>query len=663
MERSNITIPLTKVSGIGPKLAQIFYDMGIYNTYQLINLMPKGYENFLESDIDLARHNDIITVIGKLNSSVKTTSLRRILKIEFVIMVKIYQINVVMFRPTDFISNSFCIGDEIMIKGKFNLYKSTIEAAVVKKHNVTASKIVPKYKIDGVLDSQIQKTIKSIFDNSQVTILESVPTEFVSKHKLLSRTDSLKLVHLPKSIVDLDNAYKRLKYEEALFLQLGIQFKRKRVEREPINYDINKVKSLIKAIPYSLTGDQKDAVNDIFRDFKSNQLSFRLIQGDVGSGKTIVSLIAAYGMHTAMKQVAFMVPTEILANQHFELIKKMFESELNVELLTQKVKDKEQIKKRLSNGEIDIVIGTQALIQDDVVYKDLGLVVIDEQHRFGVNARSTLEQKGEKCDSIYLTATPIPRTLAISFFGSMDISSIKEKPSERKNVQTFYFTDSNLSDVYKQMHKELEKGNQAFVVVPAIDSTLRDENIESVEKRIREEFDNRIFVIHGRLSNKVVEEQMEEFSNTKSSILISTTMIEVGLDIRNATIMVIFAAENFGLSQLHQLRGRIGRNDQLSYCYMISKKDDVDRLSFLSTHTDGFVLSEYDLKERGPGEFIGLKQSGKQEYQFLNFNTDYPILVGTLEDAKKILSIPDLYTNNRYIQIKRYLESIDIENE
>ena len=658
MEKNNITTPLKNVNGVGSQLIKHFISVGIYNTYQLVNYIPSGYENMLESDIDLARHNDVITIVGTLNSEISVTTLRKILKIEFTLTIKLYQIDIIMFRPTDFMSGNFNLGDQILVKGKFNLYASKIEAVIVKKYNVSHSLIIPKYKIEGIMDTIIQKIVKNIFDNKQVTILESIPQDFILKHHLLSKADSLEKIHLPKTNEDLENAYKRLKYEEALFLQLGIQTKRKRIYREPINYDINEVKKFIDIIPYELTKDQKEAVNDIFRDFKKDEISYRLIQGDVGSGKTIVSLIAAYGIITTNRQVAIMVPTEILATQHYNLIKKMFGKIITVELLTQKVKNKANIKERLLSGEINLIVGTQSLIQDDVEFNNLGLVIIDEQHRFGVNARTALEQKSKKADSIYLTATPIPRTLAISFFGNMDISSIKEKPGNRKNVQTFYFTDNQLKDVYKQMHKELELGNQAFVVVPAIFSDLKDENIETVEKKIKAEFNNEVFVIHGGLSSKEIEGQMQLFSETKSSILIATTMIEVGLDIKNASIMVIFAAENFGLSQLHQLRGRIGRNDQQAYCYVISKKDDVDRLSFFATHHDGFILSEFDLKERGPGEFIGLKQSGKLEYQYLNFNTDYNILIDTLEDAKDILRIPDLYTSNKYIQIRRYLENL-----
>ncbi|MDL2292479.1 ATP-dependent DNA helicase RecG [Acholeplasma sp. OttesenSCG-928-E16] len=657
MQKSDILVPIKNIKGVGKNTANILMDNKIFNTYALVNHFPKSYDNYFETDIDLARHNEVITIIGRLDSIINITPLKKVLKIDFDLLIKTYKIKIILFRPKDFLTNSINLGDLVIVKGKYNLYKNEITATHVKKYQNNANKIIPKYQIEGIFDSVYQKIVSNVFLDNNVKIIENLPDFFLKKHQLLNRYNAYYNIHLPKNLYDIDSALKRFKYEEALYLQLAIQNKQNKTKREPIPFDLNKVKEFINTIPYTLTKDQKEAVNDIFRDFKNPYYSFRLIQGDVGSGKTIVATIGLYGMVTANKQVAIMAPTEILANQHYELLKKLFKDKIRISLLTQNVKDKNIIKESLKNKEIDVVIGTQSLIQDDVIFNDLGLVIIDEQHRFGIKDRESLKAKNDNVDTIYLSATPIPRTLAISFFGDIDISSINEKPKNRLEVKTFYYSENKLNDVYQMMHKELNNNNKVFVVVPAIDSLMKDENIKTVEKKIKKEFDNPIFLLHGKLKKEEIKDIMNSFENTDSSILISTTMIEVGIDIKEATVMVIFAAENFGLSQLHQLRGRIGRNDKQSYCFLISKKEDVDRLSFLATNFDGFKLSEYDLLERGPGEFIGLKQSGKINYRFLNFNTDFKILKDTLEDAKKILNAKDYQTNPKYIQIRKYLNT------
>ena len=481
---------------------------------------------------------------------------------------------VVAYRR-EFLKDQIIENQEIQVKGQFFKKRKLINASTINLKPLK-SELKPIYDIEGLYDSNISKIIVGIYKNKMANVFEILPKRLVEKRELMDRYDMVHALHFPTQET-LDKAYKRLKYEEALNFQIKImteRLKQEKISKEPKKYDLDKVKKFITKIPYELTSDQKNAVNDIFKDFKKNYPVKRLIQGDVGSGKTVVVGISIYGAKTAGYQSAFMAPTEILAAQHYETFKRMF-PDLNIELLTSSSKNKEAIKERIFSGEVDLLIGTHALITDDTVFKKLGFVIIDEQHRFGVIARETLEKKGI-LDIVYLTATPIPRTLAIVLFGDMEISNIKKMPKGRKKVITSYFSSSQKEAIYNHVKKEIDAGNNAFFVVPSIESD-RGENISTIYEEIKELFPN-VFLLHGQMNGNEKQEIMEAFNNTKGAVLISTTVVEVGLDIKHATIMVIFDGEYFGLSQLHQLRGRVGRSDKQSYCYVVSNKGDIERL-------------------------------------------------------------------------------------
>lgn len=628
---------IKEVPGVGPQTLQHLNQAGIFTTKDLLLKFPKKYDSFQESSLLLAVDKTIVTTTGVVASLPKVIQHRGGLKsLQFKLLVDHETYSVIAYRR-EYLKDSLKENMEIQVRGRFEKKPRRITATQINLIPIK-SDFKPIYGIENVYDSSVSKMVKNIISNHLATIEETLPITILKKRKIQDRYDMIYNLHFPKDEVKLARAYSRLKYEEALNFQLKVMRQKLNIEavqKEPKNYDLSQVKTFISKIPYELTEDQKEAVNDIFRDFKKTYPVKRLIQGDVGSGKTVVVGIGILGAKTAGYQSAIMAPTEILAQQHYHLFKETFK-DLNVVLLTGSTKKKEVIKTKIASGEIDLVIGTHALITDDTTFKNLGFIVIDEQHRFGVMAREQLELKGN-ADIVYLTATPIPRTLAIVLFGDMEISNIREKPVGRLPIVTQYFTKSQTESVFKHVQKEIDLGNQVYFVAPSIESELRGESVQSIESLAKKQFDVPIFTLHGRMSGEEKQSIMEQFNATKGSILISTSVIEVGLDIKNATMMVIFDGEYFGLSQLHQLRGRVGRSDKQSYCYVISDDGDIERLKLFERNLDGFALSEYDLENRGPGEFLGVKQSGIIDFQYADLGTDFDIFMSAKEDALWLL--------------------------
>ena len=386
---------------------------------------------------------------------------------------------------------------------------------------------------------------------------------------------------------------------------------------------------------------------------------FRLIQGDVGSGKTIVALIAIMAVVSMKEQAVFMAPTTILAEQQFVTYQKLA-PHLKIALLTQKTPNKKQMLLDINNHVYDVVVGTHALIEDTVNFSKLGLVVIDEQHKFGVETRNQLIKKYHSKDVLYLTATPIPRTLAMMTCGGQNVSIIKEKPKQKEPIETIYVTKDSLTQIYEKINEEIKLKHHVYVVVPAISSNKVDDNINSVHTLLNHQVKAPIFMLHGQMSKDEQEQQMQAFMH-EPSVLLATTMIEVGIDISTATVMVIFSAENFGLSQLHQLRGRIGRNELKSTCYLVSEKDDIERLHLLSQIDDGFELANYDLKLRGPGDFIGQEQSGFLKFNFLDIMSDHKLIDIAQNDVYDLLKQKEFQKNPKYCYLRNYIkESLKI---
>lgn len=629
---------LTDVKGIGKNLAKTLIDLGIRTPYQLVKTFPKGYEeldltNFLE-----AKNGDTVTVIGDVLSLVTFQKRVHLTKMNVKIDNK-FQTTALAFNRK-YLKNQLKIGDKILIKGKYDSRKNEIVANIVSK-NLKRDDLEPKYNLEGINNYQMSQAIKGALEI--VPIYETLPYWILREYKLLSEKNAVRMIHFPENYYEFNQAQRKFKYTEAITIQLGILDKTlKKTPRDKIDYNLEEVQKVIDSLAYELTNDQKQAVNDIFIDFNKKYETKRLIQGDVGSGKTIVAILGGLGMITAGKQVVFMVPTEILARQQYETVKNILK-DYNVSLLTSKLKvsEKRQIYQDLEAGKIDFLIGTHAVASEKVDYHDLGLVIIDEQHKFGVNIRKTLINKGKETDVLYLTATPIPRTLGIALFSELETSIIKEKPSFQKEVKTVFKSYEDLDDILYESLENIKKGEHTFVVVPAIESELKEATILEYKPILKKWFKDDLYVLHGKLSQNEKEEVTESFLSSKGGVLLATSMVEVGIDVKTATTMIILGANNFGLSQLHQLRGRIGRGNLDATCYVISEDLEDERLKLLETISDGFKLSEYDLKTRGPGDFLGVKQSGLLESDYLDFAEDYQILLDAKKIAIKLLNDPE----------------------
>ena len=481
-----------------------------------------------------------------------------------------------------------------------------------------------------------------------------IPTYICDKYHFSNKKTALNILHNPPSIEKLKEAQIRLKYEELFAFMFKINYLREQNHQEKAGLarDIQKddVQKFIDTLPFSLTGDQLKTVWEVVDDLNASKRMNRIIQGDVGSGKTIVSIIAMYANYLSGYQSALMAPTEILAKQHYDNVCNILkDTGIRVVLLTGSMtkKEKQVIYDQLESGEVSIAVGTHALIQDDVHYQNLGLVITDEQHRFGVNQRANLKNKGLRPDVLYMSATPIPRTYALTLYGDMDVSIIKEMPKGRKPVKTYVKSESEIKDVLTMMLEELKKGHQIYVIAPLIEES--DNSDLTTVNELRDKFTLafgshfKIGLVHGKMGALQKETIMKEFQQNHIHILISTTVIEVGVDVPNATMMVIFDANRFGLSTLHQLRGRVGRGDAESTCVLISNSD-TKRLQIMEETSDGFVIAEEDFKLRGHGDLFGTKQSGDMAFKIANVKSDYKILVQARDDSREYLLNKDFDT-------------------
>lgn len=626
---------LKDLKGVGEVTLKNLKEAKIESLEDLLLTYPKTYENYELTKLSSLLDSEIVTIKGTIVSKPTINYYQKIDVVSFYFLSNYKKVKIIAFRRA-YLSKSLKEADELIIKGKYNYKKNEIVASTIS--NAKSHKnIKPVYKIDNILDVNISKIIKEAIKQNNFTFEENLQESIIKKYNFINKQTLIKYIHNPKNTNELKEAIKRIKYEEAYAFQKDLLTKiNKPYKRKPKNYDLELVKKLIEEIPFELTKDQKNAVNDCFSDFKADVTSYRLIQGDVGSGKTIVAAIAIYGAITAGDQVALMAPTEMLAVQHYNYFKTLFKDLVNIELLTSDTKNKELLYDNLKNNKTNLVIGTHALIEKGVGFNNLGLIVIDEQHKFGVRTRDNLIKKNNLADLIYLTATPIPRTLAISLFGDAKISTIKEKPKNRKPVITRYINDNDDLTIYNEVMKTLSRNEKIYIVAPAIESLHAKYNINNLYEKYREHFkDEEIYVLHGSMDSKQQNITINNFINSKKAILIATTMIEVGIDIKDATLILIYAANYFGLSQIHQLRGRVGRSDLISKCFLISDDEDNERLKILEKISDGFLLSKYDLKLRGPGILMGLEQTGFPKFLYLDFIEDYEILKNARNDLIK----------------------------
>lgn len=548
-----------------------------------------------------------------------------------------------------FLKSQLTVGTTITVIGKFDKPKNVITASEIKMESLSNKvKIEPVYHLtSGLTNKNMALYINMALLGQSKEIHDSIPLKYQEKYNFSNKRLALNIVHNPPSKEKLKEAIIRLKYEELFEFMFKINYLKE--ENKKANsgiarsIDESKVNNFISSLPFELTKDQVTAVNTIIKDLKRPNRMNRLLQGDVGSGKTIVSFIAMYANYLSGYQSALMAPTEILATQHFSNLKEVFKDyNLNMALLTGSTpkKEKDLIYEELKNGDIDIIVGTHALIQDDVTYHNLGLVITDEQHRFGVNQRANLQNKGQKPDTLYMSATPIPRTYALTIYGDMNVSTIKTRPKGRKKIKTVVKTNKEIKDVLELMYEELKEGHQIYVIAPLIEESENSDltNVNDLKEKMTLAFGSKykIDLVHGKMASAAKELIMNEFLQNKVQILISTTVIEVGVDVPNATMMVIFNAERFGLSTLHQLRGRVGRSELQSSCILISD-NDTKRLEIMENTNDGFEISEEDFKLRGHGDLFGTKQSGDMTFKIADLKADYKILLQAREDSLEYL--------------------------
>lgn len=638
---------LEDIKGIGPKTLKLFQNLNIFTIQDLITYYPYKYKLYHPVTLDNYEENTEVLINGYVASDAKIYYIKRNLnKISFRLNTGTRLINVIIFnRP--FIKQHLLLNKYISVIGKYNIKTNTFTASDIKLTPIIKNEIEPIYHTtQGLKQVNIHKIINNLLEKN-IYVPSLIPEEYIKEYSLLDKLTAIKEIHNPTSTNNLKQAEICLKYEELFEYTLKINYLKYLKDKTTTSYiktfDTSKLDNLISSLPFKLTDSQVNAVEDIKNDFNSPKHMNRLILGDVGSGKTIISFLALYMNYLSGYQGVLMAPTEILINQHYENIKKIF-TDLNIEILTGSTTKKasDKIIENLKNGKIDILLSTHSVLNDDVVFKNIGLVVTDEQHRFGVNQRKNLQNKGENVDVLYMSATPIPRTLALTIFKDMDITEIKTKPLNRKPKITKLYKTSEIKEVLYEMLDEIKKGHQIYVVSPLIENEEENTKLASVNylyEKINVALNGKvpIGVLHGKLKNEEKENIMNDFKSNKTKILISTTIIEIGVDVSNATMIVIFNAERFGLATLHQLRGRIGRNDIESKCILISDYD-TPRLKILEESEDGFYISEKDFELRGAGDLFGVKQSGDMVFKIANLNKDFKILKKCSEDSLNFLN-------------------------
>lgn len=653
---------LEQVKGLGPKTINTLHKLGIWTSQDLISYYPFRYNYIKRSDLSLLEDNDKIMIDGVVETLPKVSYLRGYKdKMDFRINTGDKVLSITIFNR-GFLKNKLIIGTKVTVMGKYNKKRNLVIASDIKFSLLGDTLVIePVYHVTtGITSSQLGNLIDKM-DKSEV--IDYVPGYLNEKYELSGKKSSVAEIHHPHNNQALKQAIDKLKYEELFLFMLKMNYLKKQKTNDGLSRGIDRdlVAKQIASLPFILTVDQTKAVNQIYDDLVSKKRMNRLLQGDVGSGKTIVAFLALYMNFLGGYQGALMAPTEILARQHYVSMTKLF-PHLRVALLTGKLKAKEKkiIYDGLSDGTIDVVIGTHALISEQVKYSNLGLVITDEQHRFGVNQRSELKNKGITPDILYMSATPIPRTYAITLFGDMDISNIKTKPKGRKEVISYLKKTNEIRDVLEMMLEQLKLHHQIYVIAPLIEESdkMELENIEKLQEQMTKAFGKfcNIGIMHGKLDNKAKEDVMNKFQNNEIQILVSTTVIEVGVDVANATIMVVFDSYRFGLSALHQLRGRVGRSDLQSYFVMLSDQE-AERLTILTKTNDGFEISEADFKLRGSGDLFGVRQSGDMQFKLADLKRDFKMVVAAREDSEEFLD--NYICDIKYKHIANTLKALD----
>ncbi len=654
---------ISEINGIGKSKANKFKKLEIETVRDLIFYYPFRYDDFSQlKKISELSVGDVATIRAKVELiAAKRSPRQRKIITEALISDETDQIKIIWFNQP-WIAKSIRPGDELFISGKvagdlFNLYFSSPSYEKVSAHSLHTARLVPIYSLtQGLTSKQLRYIIGSALDSVE-KVEDWLPTEIKKENKLADLKFAVRAVHFPESADELVVARRRLAWDELFLVQLWAQLMRRDLKNKQsrvINFFENETKDFVKNLKFTLTVDQKKVAWEILKDIGKAEPMNRLLEGDVGSGKTVVATMCMYNAVLNNFQSALMAPTEILATQHFNNLSKLFDNtniRLGLATSSQKIIGQENLSKKdfykkCENGEVDIIIGTHALIQKEVNFKDLALVIIDEQHRFGVEQREVLKSKGAKKNVphfLSLTATPIPRSLALTLYGDLDLSIIKQMPMGRKQIITRLIPPDKRSLAYGFIRQEIAKGRQVFVICPRIDAGDKFGSASvkvEFEKLSQDIFsDLSVGLLHGKMKSVEKEKVMADFAQNKISILVATSVVEVGVDIPNATVMMIEGSERFGLSQLHQFRGRVGRGEEQAYCFLFSESNDLQTLSRLSALVkchDGFELSQLDLKNRGSGQLYGYDQSGFMNFKIADLN-DLELIKQTKLSAEKLV--------------------------
>ncbi len=642
-------LAVSSMKGIGPKTLALLNKINIHTIEDLVTHYPFRYELLKRTDLKTVDEQDKVIIDGKIESIPILLRFKGGLnKLNFRLVTPSGVVGVSIFNRA-FLKSNLTIGTSVIAIGKYDRTKNVVTASDLKFGALSnEAKVEPVYHCtSGLSNKNLANYINGAIMLYGKEIPDYIPLKYLDKYNFSNKRTALSIVHNPPSMEKLKEATIRLKYEELFAFMFKINFLKEQNHKDKLgisrSIDFKELESFIKSLPFELTKDQEKATEEIIKDLNSKNRMNRLLQGDVGSGKTIVSVLAMYANYLSGYQSALMAPTEILATQHYNNIKELFKkTKVHIALLTGSMtkKEKQEIYDELANGKIDIVIGTHALIQEDVIYQNLGLVITDEQHRFGVNQRANLKNKGIKPDVLYMSATPIPRTYALTIYGDMDVSIIKEMPKGRRPVKTYVKSDAEIKEVLEMMHEELKQNHQIYVIAPLIEESENSDltTVNELRDKMNLAFGSkyRIDIIHGKMASGAKDLIMQDFLQNKVNILISTTVIEVGVDVPNASMIVIFDANRFGLSTLHQLRGRVGRGEVESKCILIGSTD-TDRLKIMEETNDGFLISEEDFKLRGHGDLFGTKQSGDMAFKIANVRQDYKILVQARDDSREYL--------------------------
>lgn len=658
---------LKDVKGIGPKALSLLNKININSIEDLVTHYPFRYDILERCDLSKTGDGEKITIDGKVESIPILMRFKAGLnKMNFRLVTQSGVVGVSIFNRA-FLKSQLSVGTGVTVIGKLDKNKNVITANDIKIGILTNKvKIEPVYHCtSGITNKNMSTYINMALLMYGKDINDYIPETYRDKYSFVNKKTALNIIHNPSTAEKLKEVTIRLKYEELFEFMFKINYLKQENKKKNNGLvrkiDRDKLNEFIKKIPFKLTDDQLNAIDEIVNDLEAPNRMNRLLQGDVGSGKTVVAFTGMFANYLCGYQSALMAPTEILATQHYNnLVEFLKDTDVNIALLTGSTpkKEKNEIYENLKNGTINMIIGTHALIQDEVEYNNLGLVITDEQHRFGVHQRANLQNKGVKPDVLFMSATPIPRTYALTIFGDMDVSTIKQRPKGRQKIDTYVKKNSEIKDVLEMMFKELKAGHQVYVIAPLIEESENSDltNVNDLKDKMTMAFGNhyKIDIVHGKMASGAKDLIMNQFKNNEVQILISTTVVEVGVDVPNATTMAIFDADRFGLSTLHQLRGRVGRGTSKSQCILISDSD-AERLKIMEREDDGFVISEEDFKLRGHGDLFGTKQSGDMTFKIANIKNDYKILLQAKKDSKEYLL--DKETDNDLLK-KKLIDAI-----